>query len=229
MAFRSIAQGEGLFRRLHVRWSFAFRVFFPASQPVEQRHKRIGVPRMFFPAPWLSAALDLRQSYREAPGGPSGGQLVRALSCPGPCGEPPASSQEGISGAAERRYSRGLPPPPSAPTADAPDDLPRRVLSKARRTHAFAACCTLRYGRRWQAKNPLFDRRSGRRQDDALRPPRRSGSPESASRRHHPNDPRNHRRSSHIVVALTRQDIRHGPSLVIVVRDELLVPHTPFF
>ena len=68
-----MGQGEGLFRRLDVRWSFAFRVFFPASQPVEQRHKRIGVPRMFFPAPWLSAALDLRQSYREAPGRPSGG------------------------------------------------------------------------------------------------------------------------------------------------------------
>jgi hypothetical protein len=73
VAFRSIGQGEGLFRRLHVRWSFAFRVFFPASQPVESRHKRIGVPRMFFPARWLSAALGLHQSYREAPGRPSGG------------------------------------------------------------------------------------------------------------------------------------------------------------
>ena len=183
--------------------------FFPRPSPSSSAIKESGFPECFFPPlaqrrarpspePQGSPRTALRRFWR--------GQLVRALSCPGPCGEPPASSQEGISGAAERRYSREFPPPPSAPTADAPDDLPRRVLSKARRTHAFAACCTLRYGRRWQAKNPLFDRRSGRRQDDALRSPRRSGSPESGSRRHHPNDPRNHF-EAHTSLLLSRAKI----------------------
>jgi hypothetical protein len=120
-----MGQGEGLFRRLHVRWSFAFRVFFPASQPVEQRHKRIGVPRMFFPAPWLSAALDLRQSYREAPGGPSGGFGAASSSEPCPAPVPVANRQHrarkgsagplsgGIHGISPRRPARRRPTHPT--------------------------------------------------------------------------------------------------------------------
>jgi hypothetical protein len=114
-----MGQGESLFRRLHVRWSFAFRVFFPASQPVEQRHKRIGVPRMFFPAPWLSAALDLRQSYREAPGGPSGGFGAASSSEPCPAPVPVANRQHRARKGSAGPLSGGIHGfPPAAQRAD---------------------------------------------------------------------------------------------------------------